>query len=598
MPARISQSSSPASATPIHVSMVGVRACKAFTHLVLTTFSLMLVLGGVSLVEAQEKGSRSRKRGSNLRSAEEKIILRLDLEGSFVPVARSGDIEDPATGIADDVGRDATNFVFGEARIGTRGALYKPLNTYLFGTGGLNLGGAPFVETSEALRGEDAALHGHYIDAYGSNAFFVRLAYGELEGLTEEGPLSRVLLRGGRQFHWAGPMGVTFDGATLQYSDGALLVGLRLGQRANVFDRFQNDAGLVGGASFRLDLSKISLGKRRRRRRSSDMPSILLKGEYNFIKRNLRLTPRDELAFVGFDREFIAHFGEIGAYWDITRDVVSSVRVQSTDDEISHVRADLRWGGEFGAFSVSLDQKIGEEVLFGLAGNRTFEVKDLRTGFERRTLLEAFRLAIPDRAAYTRIDADLVWAPPGINWLEIQPSVGAYIVHGEAEELSAWDANSFNWGLAAYIRSKLSRTTGVELDVQYRGRVYVRDDIVGTSGLYTDVAAGPEAGSHEVFVGLWYNVGRKGARFIGNRLLQERYLSLGISGFAQLYQLETVHESEIDDEVLLGAETEIRWTVGKNLRLNGRYQFAVDSNVFLPEISSFHEIVAEAQILF
>lgn len=513
---------------------------------------------------------------------EQRLIVRLDLETNTVFSARSGDPDALEIAVPDDSGRNDSSFVFGDLRLGTRGLGYRPLNTYFMGTGGVNLGGAPQTQALEELRANDAALHQQYIDAYGDNAFFLRLAYGELAGITESGPLSGLLVRAGRQFHWSGLMGVTFDGLTMQYSTGQVEVSGRIGQRAGVFERFQTDRGFTGGASVKVDLSSGRGG----------FP-LLLKGEYMFVTRDLRLTPRGQAALGGVEESVTIHLGEIGAYWDLDPNTLLSLRVQSTDSEISHVRADLRWLSDIGALSIFVDQKIGEELLYAMSGARTQTIRDLRTGIDRRAVLEAFRLNIPDRQPFTRIDADFAFAVS--DWLEVQPKAGANIVYGDAEELSPWDATHFSWGLAAFARTKLNQETGIEVDVDYTGRVYDRDETVGAFGLFSDVAAGPEQSSHEVYAGVRFNLGN---RFIGNRMLQGRRLSLGLGGFVRLYQLETVHEDQIDDEVLTGIEAKAAWQIARQLGLNARYQFAQDSNVLLPQLAAFHEVFGEAQVLF
>src|SRR5262249_43433693 len=152
---------------------------------------------------------------------------------------------------------------------GTSGIGLEGLNSYFLGTSRVDLSGPAELRS---VASTDIVYRYNR-----AREFAFHQIYAELEGFTSEGALSHVFLRAGRQTHFE-QVGMSFDGATLGYRDERLEIMLRGGQRSAVFNRTQDDPGLVFGGNVGYDFGSLSL-----------------RGEFIYFRRDLALFPRDQL---------------------------------------------------------------------------------------------------------------------------------------------------------------------------------------------------------------------------------------------------------------------------------------------------------------
>lgn len=577
-------------------------------------------LGLCAMAQAQDAavsgdGGGSSGSGSDLA---ERVILRAEGRYDLTLFDRTEEKGPQLEEYADDAIRTGANLVLGDLRLGTRGLGLSGLNTYASVSAGYNVDGQPNLEISPIEQTQDATQHPYIQDGYGDATLFVQSAYAELEGFTESGPLSHLSLRAGRQYHW-GASSISFDGATLGWDDGALSASVRFGQRSAIYNRTQDDPGLVGGAQVAYDF-KPTVG----------VP-LYLKGEYLLVSRELSLEP----GLTDCDGDFIsevtetlesrqAHFcgnkeslttgvADLNAYFDVNDDVLLQGRARVTGSALSRVNLGLRWN--FGDSGVLADftQKIGEEPTFDLASGvgRTVvnpESDNLVQDFERTSTHEALRLNIPNLQPFSEL---YVRVPLALtDAVVVQPSGGARLSLGEAEALSPYDASFFHWGLLVELIPKISEKAGLEVQGEYRGRIYDRDNVltleeggqVQTRGLFSDVQSGPEQDSHELSGSVTYT---RGGRFVGNRMLGNRTLSVGAGGFYKLYTLQTrrfvIEEASQTTELgeaLVGANLFARWWVAENVAVKGRYEYAKDSNILYPHLSAFQLVQGSVEVQY
>ena len=487
------------------------------------------------------------------RAVEEGVILRADVGFQHVTTKASGDPDlqgnDPGAAL-----RDPTQFVDVGLAIGTRKLGYSPLNTYVLGQFLLDLGGTPKVD--EAV-GHPSVLH-----AYGdARRLALHLAYAELDGFTEGGALANLHLRAGRQFHW-GPVGFTFDGATLAYDDGTLAVALRGGRRAGVFAEEQDDPGLLAG----LDLA-YALGGRQ---------GLSLRAEYLYFTRELTLDRRDTVRLVPGEEtvDYTVHLAEVGAFYDITREVLVSLRASLVAPEVSHVRGALRWALGASTLLVDVDEKIGRDLSYDLAGGRGVVRRD------RNTTYEALRLNIADRQPFTDGQATLELAlTDGFN---LVPQVGVRATHGEAANLTPYDANQVRWGLGGYYDLPFDAQSGLELELSYGGTRYDRTD----EEHFDDAGAGGERVAHNISAGVRYARGR---RVVGNRVLGGRIFTAGIHAYQDIWVLGNRFIDDTDERAG-GIGAQVQWAFTEWTSVRGAYEFARDSTVFSRWVEPFHGV--------
>jgi hypothetical protein len=541
-----------------------------------------LLCGAASLAPLSEAQAQADVNFSALpedgRDAADRLIFQFEGRYDSTLNQTSGDPAPQGELYPGDSLRTGANYLLGDVRLGTRRLLLPTLNTYVMGSGGLDIDGQPTLTTQEEAQSQGATEHRYLQQPYGDNAFFLQSAYAELDGFARTGALKNLSLRAGRQYHW-GVGATSFDGATLGYEDGALNVNARFGQRAAIYNLTQDDPGLVGG----LDVTYNFMP-------ALNVP-LLLKGEYVFFSRDVRLTPRDAVTFGADEQEVTVNLGELSAYVDVSDDLLLSARLKVTDAALSRASLGLRWAlGDAALLIVDLNQKIGQDLFFDLAGGSVQQVTNPATGIERDTTYESYRLNIVDLQPFSEIQARL---PLELSeWLSVQPEVGGRLSLGDAEALGPYDASFVNWALGASLRQQIDKQSGLELDLQYRGRAFDRSNIYeeeDVNGLFSDVGAGPEVMSNEVSGQINYT---RGQRFVAGRLLGDRSLSLGLGGFYKAYVLRSRRiladsVASDNDEALVGVNAQVKWWATTYTNLGLRYEYAKDSNVFVPHLSDF-----------
>ncbi len=473
----------------------------------------------------------------------------LDADGNDVPRFLS------EQAVSDDLQTQTGVFV-GNLQLGTRGVGYRPLNTYVNASMGAYAVGAPDLNEVGGLYIplEDEAIDGneqpYSFTAQGVAGIFLHSAYAELDGFATSGVAKNLSMRAGRQSHW-GFGSTTFDGITFNYdsdadADTRVSVALRAGQRAQVYGFTQEDPGIYGGATLAIDFGSVGL-----------------KAEYALFTRDITLTERDIERFAGQDAEladgvdtFTLNLAELQFFIDPTDDIFIGLSGRLTDTAFTQANLDLRWAfTEDVGLWVDFTQRIDTGLPYDMIAGRGILVTDQRTGFRRTSNYEAMRLNFPDRQPYSDIQVQVpLRAANGL--LDIVPRGGAHIVLGEDEELSPFDTTYFNFGLGFALHQQISKKAKLEVQLDYDGTVYDRTAVVGgeNAGLMSDVRASPEDVVHRVYLGARYD---RGSRY-GGRVGQvyNRYMSLGIGGFLNLYQMNlrpyinTVLEEAVENQDL------------------------------------------------
>lgn len=213
---------------------------------------------------------------------------------------------------------------------------------------------------------------------------------------------------------------------------------------------------------------------------------------------------------------------------------------------------------------------------------------------QRRLVMESLHLNIPDRANYTQVDAGLEL--PLDDWIELTPGALAHLVRGDEATSSPWDATYYQASFGVHTRHRLSDDAGLEIDLDYDGQLFDRPSgpIPGTSGnFFTDATAGPEKSAHDFAISARYAMAD---RFVGNRALQRRSLSVGAGSFLRLYNLTTPHAGSDGTDSLLGVFGDASYRIMRELQLSVRYEFAHDSTFLLPELGGFHELFVQMEM--
>jgi hypothetical protein len=179
---------------------------------------------------------------SDLRDLEERVVFHVNLGYGIAAAPASGDLD--RTGFApgdvtDPAGRTFTEdrqYLLGDAVLGSRGILLPSLSTYFLSQFKYDIDGASSF----------GSLPDVY-DTRGGRAILVRAGYAEIAGIgPADSPLSRLFLRGGRQFRYGTSAFVAnFDGAAVGYRDERVDVSGFFGRRVSLF--FDDDPGLLGG---------------------------------------------------------------------------------------------------------------------------------------------------------------------------------------------------------------------------------------------------------------------------------------------------------------------------------------------------------------
>jgi len=507
--------------------------------------------------------------GSDLRGAEEKIIVRFGVGYDLASGSLSG--EDGVQGdvVNDSVARTTNQFATGDLALGTRGLGLSTLNSYVLVTTALDLDGNPAINAFEAQMAEGASAHPSVFNRYdGAQNVLVHSAYAELDGLTtnRDSALSHINLRAGRQFHW-GVGAVTFDGATVGYNDGSVDVGLRFGRRSAVYNVTQDDPGLIGGVSAAYDLAD-----------TADVP-LLLRLDFMHFQREVTLLEIDRPYADGKEKVDVqVDKGELAAYLEVGESGRLDARFSMLGADPSHAQLGAVWGFGDSALFIDFDQKLGPDLFYDIAGGPSKEVGGQMITYE------TYRLNIPDRQPFTDIQARLeIWPN---KELAITPLGGYHLVLADAAERTAYDADRAFWGLGVRYNLQVSKGAGLELVTEYKGQSVTRDESVGDS--FFSVASGAETGSHEISGGLEY---ARGTRFVEGRMLGGRTLTVGLGGFYRRYTLDNRY-IDATAEDFVGAEAEVKWNASKYLGLKARYELARDSNVFARPFGNFNGVRA------
>lgn len=508
--------------------------------------------------------------GSDLRAAEEQVITRVGLGLDFATTGLSGEEDLQGQLYGDDTVRTTTNFVVGEVALGTRGLGLKNLNTYILTTAALDTGGNPAVDAVEDAATTDSSAQPSVFNRYsGAQNVLLHTAYAELDGLSSnpEGALSHVTLRAGRQFHW-GMSALTFDGATLGYADGSLDLGVRFGRRAAIYDVSQDDPGLIGGASVAYDFKE-----------KADLP-LLVRAEFIHFQREVVLLPIDRAQEGNKERvDVTVDTGELAAYLDVGESGRLNAALSLLGADPSHARLGLTWAFGQSALFLDLDQKVGPDLFYDIAGGPGKTIDD------RNTTLETYRLNIPDRQPYSDLRARLELWPT--ESLSITPSAGYHLVLPESERArTAFDADQASWGLGARYDIRISKAAALALTADYNGLTSTREP--SDEPTFFDVASGAESSMHELSGGLEY---ARGSRFVGSRMLGGRSLVIGVGGFFRSYTLTNRFIPDTAEDYV-GGQANVRWEAGKFLALRGVYELARDSSVFTRPFGNFQGIRA------
>lgn len=176
------------------------------------------------------------------RDLEERVIFHVNLGYGIASAQASGqadrsgfapgDVTDPAgAGFT-----ESRQYLLGDAVLGSRGILLPSLSTYFLSQFKFDIDGASSF----------ASLNDVY-DTRGGRALLVRAGYAEVEGLgSPESALSRLYLRGGRQFRYgASAFVANFDGLTGGYRGQGVELSGFFGRRVSLF--FDDDPGVLGG---------------------------------------------------------------------------------------------------------------------------------------------------------------------------------------------------------------------------------------------------------------------------------------------------------------------------------------------------------------
>ncbi len=479
--------------------------------------------------------------------AREGYMVKLDAAWDYTTTSASGEADLQGREYPEGALNTPTQVIDTKLALGARSLGWRHLN--LYGLGGF------YRELSGPAELE---VHPEWAHAYeDSQRVLVHLAWAEADGFASQGLLSRLRLRGGRQSHW-GLAPVTFDGAKAGYDNGRALFELYVGQRAGVYAEQQESPGIVAGL----------MG-------AYDFGGLLLKVEWAHLQRELQLSERDA-RFVEGQRsvDLQVDAAEVGLIYDISTDTVVHAEASFVAPELSRVRGGVRWVFGSSLVQIELEQKLGRDLVYDLAGGYGYAVDD------RRSTYEGLRLNLPDRQPYTAARAEL--SAEIADWLNLQPALGAQLSNGKDADRSPYDADQVWWGLGATALVDLGRDDALEIDGRYEGRGYSRDG----GEHFADAAAGAEAGSHEASGGLRYT---RGERFggLGRRRLHRRSLEVGASGWWRFWLLEN-RFIEAHEDFASGFRADVRWQVLSQVAVKLSYELAKDSTVFTRSVGLFH----------
>jgi hypothetical protein len=246
-------------------------------------------------------------------------------------------------------------------------------------------------------------------------------------------------------------------------------------------------------------------------------------------------------------------------------------RLSYVNPDIGHARLGADWGAGPLAIVLSLDEKIGRDLIYDLGSSNGIAIAG------RNTTYEIFRLNIPNLQPYSQVDAFVSYE--ALPWLELSLRPGARIVHGDASQRTAFDANRLLLGGGAYGRFKLSSASGLETTLDYDALFYSRSAESGELR-----AMGGEKSSHTLSAGVRYT---HGDRFVHGRLLGGQDFSGGLGAFARLSSFDTGLAPSFSESVV-GGRADARYAFSKYASAYLAYEYAHDSNVFDPQFGGFH----------
>lgn len=481
---------------------------------------------------------------------------------------------------------DETTAVFElQAALGTRGLGLPGLGTFALGELLVDLGGA--IERGDAI-GYPALTDGH-----DGRLVLLHLAYAELDGFTARGALSRLHLRGGRQFHW-GAVPVTFDGVTLGYDDEAARVAVRVGRRASVYALGEIpesllaglDAGITlgGRRGLRLDGELLFHRQRRQladfdRRVASGLPPLrptsITESEPVPISER---PPRSTRAVI--ETEDTVYLADLRARWSPDRSWSFALTAAFAGDEPAALEpgrldAAIHYEGDAVAVRIDARQKLGRDLAYDLALGLSPRVAG------RASAYETMRLYLPEPEPYTDAQAIVQWAVD--DGLYIVPELGGRYTEGERAHLTLHDADRLRWALGLHGQAPLGPDAGLEARLRYEGIAWWHpsDEVH-----FADASIGGERRSHEIEGEIRYVRGR---RRLGGRLLAGRVLDVGVRAS---YERWTLGNRYIDDfeEFAYGFGFDARWVVAANVAVRGGYAFARDATELAAWVAPYHAL--------
>ncbi len=505
----------------------------------------------------------------DLPDAERRVIL--DFEIGFAPVFTGLTGQPDVTGMIPTDGsyQDSNLFLDGNAALGTRGILWPTLNLYGLGSGIFDLRGVPGTTPDEIGVSAAPAVNPSIAHRFGdARALFLHLAYVEMEGITQDGFLSDLHVRAGRQFHIS-RVGVTFDGVTLGYDGPHAKAAVRVGSRSSSFDRTQGDAGFLnGGLLVGGDLG-WDFGE--------DFP-LSIEAEVLHYRRTVALFSRDQPLEGGAETvDQRTTIGDLRIEYANASSLILTAAAELTFPALSHVRAGASFAIGATAFMIDFDQKIGRDLFYDLAGGEGLTRRD------RSTTYETFRLNMIDPQPYSDLNA--IVSIPLADWLDLQPTAGFRVSYGDQLESSPYDATHIRYGLTADASFQLDEGNGLEAQLGVEGIKYLRGE--GADGNFRDWSAGGEDLSHEVSGGLRYV---HGGGFRGRRLLSERSLSVGVQGFGRFARFANRYLADAVDEGAYGFGVDATWQFTRYTGVRLAYEFASDSSIFYDYLSAFHAV--------
>jgi hypothetical protein len=91
---------------------------------------------------------------------------------------------------------------------------------------------------------------------------------------------------------------------------------------------------------------------------------------------------------------------------------------------------------------------------------------------------------------------------------------------------------------------------------------------------------------HELGAGVRYT---RGSRFVRRRMLGGQTISAGLAGYLRTSVMDSRLIDTVTDSVFGGA-ADISYSFVEFARVQGWYEFARDSQIFLPHLSTFHRV--------